>query len=189
MIREARSLTGTSRLNKIPRASPGKSHGVGKKLGFRVGEDQPQQQVAEHDALQHRQRKTKMRVAAEKEQAREQLRSQGSVAIWAACTSGTFREESASSVRAGCGRAGSGLRSADRRSAASPPTCHAASGKYTRSGSCQSTAPERRSQLQEKVPRSAKCPVCLDLDDYKPDGRGILSTKVTVPLPLASRWE
>ena len=71
MIREARSFTGTTRLNEIPRANPGQSHGVGKKLGFRVGEDQPQQQVAEHGALQRRQRQAEMEVTAKKEQARE----------------------------------------------------------------------------------------------------------------------
>src|SRR5208282_3870066 len=35
----------------------------------------------------------------------------------------------------------------------------------------------------------AKCPVCLDLNDYKLLGRGLLSTKVTVLLLPASHCE
>src|SRR5665811_1141658 len=50
-------------------------------------------------------------------------------------------------------------------------------------------SPRAKIATARKGSTFAKCPVCLDLDDYKPDGRGILSTKVTVPLRIASGCE
>src|ERR1035437_1424869 len=50
-------------------------------------------------------------------------------------------------------------------------------------------SPRAKIAAARKGSTFAKCPVCLDLDDYKPAGRGILSTKVTVPLRIASGCE
>ena len=54
-----------------PQYDPGQSHCVGKQLGLRIGEDQSEQQIAEHNTFQRRQRESEMQVAAKKQQACE----------------------------------------------------------------------------------------------------------------------